>query len=115
MMELLVDVNKAANNGWTPLHIAAHWGYIDIMKCLFYYAALLDVKNSDGEVPVDVSLDDDVREAFNVEEKRRRDHGFKRALPDVPRSAAAVEAEVEAEEEEDESSGSSSEEEEEDD
>jgi ankyrin repeat protein len=41
-MEALVDVNKATNNKWTPLHIAASLGRVEIMKCLMHYAALLD-------------------------------------------------------------------------
>jgi hypothetical protein len=55
-------------------------GHIDIMKRLMHYAVLLDVKTDDGHLPIDVALNEDVRQAFNDEEKRRRDHGFKRAV-----------------------------------
>jgi ankyrin repeat protein len=80
VMEALVDVNKAKNGGCTPLHIAALQGHIDIIKCLMHYAALLDVMSGDGLLPIDVALNEDVLQAFNDEEKRRRDHGFKRAV-----------------------------------
>jgi ankyrin repeat protein len=91
VIEQFVDVNKAENNGWTPLHAASRGGFINVMKCLFYYAAQLDAKSNDGRSPFDVALDEDVREAFRVEEKRRRDHGFKRAvLTDGLQSAAAA-------------------------
>jgi hypothetical protein len=89
VMEQFVDVNTATINGWTPLHAASSRGHINVMKCLFFYAALLDVKTNDGQVPFDVALNEDVREAFRVEEKRRRDHGFKRAVFDEVLPAAA--------------------------
>lgn len=52
-MEALVDVNTADNDGWSPLHAAANEGHVAIMRCLMMYAALLDVRNSAGQVPVD--------------------------------------------------------------
>ena len=78
--EALVDVNITTRSGWTPLHVAANLGHISIMRCLMEYSAQMDLKTDDGQLAVDVSLDDDVREVFNFEEKRRRDHGFKRAV-----------------------------------
>ncbi len=76
----MMNMNKAGSNGWIPLRIASLGCYIAVLKCLVHCTALLDVKDSDGRLPIDVALDEDVRQAFNDEEKRRRDHGFKRAV-----------------------------------
>lgn len=39
------NINAVDNDGWTPLHAAAHWDKQDIIKYLLEKNADLDAKN----------------------------------------------------------------------
>jgi ankyrin repeat protein len=39
------NLNSVDNDGWTPLHAAAHWDKHDVMKYLVERHANLDLKN----------------------------------------------------------------------
>ena len=88
VVELGVDVNKAtieAGGRYTPLHIAVLRGHIDVAVCLMERGmADLNARNTDGQRPVDLATNEEMRQAIINEEKRRRDHGFKRAV--IPNS-----------------------------
>ena len=78
-----VDVNKATTdgNGFTPLHSAVENGHIDIVVCLMERGmANLNARTRDGRRPMDVADNDEMKQAIINEEKRRRDHGFKRSV-----------------------------------
>ena len=49
------SVNQAANDGYTPLHVASLNGYLEILKVLIAYGANYDYKNKDDKTPVDVA------------------------------------------------------------
>jgi ankyrin repeat protein len=46
-------IDKAASNGSTCLHLAAYWGYLDLVKVLVDKGAKLDLKNTRGLTPLD--------------------------------------------------------------
>ena len=114
--ELGVDVNKATTDDigrYTPLHIAVQNGHIDAVICLMERGmADMNARNTAGQRPMDLAPNEAMREAIVNEEKRRRDHGFKRAvLPSNALSLAVTEGEGQASahavaEEDDDDSGS---------
>lgn len=59
LIELLVRkgarINATAENGGTPLHLAAFWGHFDVVKVLVEEGASMDVKNDKGRTPLDLS------------------------------------------------------------
>ena len=90
LAELGAEVNTTNSDGWTPLHSAIEGGLVEVAKRLMLYAASLDVRLPDGRLPIDMARNEEMRQAIWDDEKRRRDHGFKRAVPDAPRAAAAA-------------------------
>ena len=112
-----VDVNKATNidfQGYTPLHIAVENGHIDVAVCLMERGmANLNAKDHMGQRPMDVATNEAMRQAIINEEKRRRDHGFKRSVI-PPNHAVVVEQEHNVNEEEEKEKGEEEDEEDED-
>uniref|UniRef100_A0A8C5YN68 Protein phosphatase 1 regulatory subunit 12C n=1 Tax=Marmota marmota marmota TaxID=9994 RepID=A0A8C5YN68_MARMA len=51
-------VNQADNEGWTPLHVAASCGYLDIARYLLSHGANIAAVNSDGDLPLDLAESD---------------------------------------------------------
>ena len=82
-MEQGADVNKAATEDFraTPLHLAVNSGYTEIAVCLMERGmADLNVRNNHGRRPYDLAINEAMRQVIVNEEKRRRDHGFKRCV-----------------------------------
>ena len=50
-----VEINKANNEGWTPLHAAAQNGHLDIVKYLINKGANLKEKNRNGETALSLA------------------------------------------------------------
>ncbi|CAF1285697.1 unnamed protein product [Adineta ricciae] len=48
------NINSVDNDGWTPLHAAAHWDKQDIIKFLLERNADIEAKNYAGQTPLDV-------------------------------------------------------------
>ncbi|XP_043915146.1 protein phosphatase 1 regulatory subunit 12C [Protopterus annectens] len=75
MVEFLVkhkaNVNHADNEGWTPLHVAASCGYVEIAKFLLKSGANVAAVNSDGDVPLDIAEDDEMESILRAEVDRR--------------------------------------------
>ena len=115
-----VDVNKAtieARGTLTPLHAAVPNGFIDVAVCLMERGmADLNARTNNGQRPMDLAPNQAMRQAIINEEKRRRDHGFKRSvvLPTPPTIAVQESNENEEEEEDDENEDSDSSDEEDD-
>ena len=83
------DVNKSADGGTTPLHAAAHFSHAEVVTCLMKWGASLNAKD-DGDLPIDMTDDEAIKQLIRDEEIRRRDHGYKRAV--IPNPTAAERA-----------------------
>jgi hypothetical protein len=46
------DVNAKDSNGWTPLHVAAHWHNRDVAEVLLANGADVNAKTKDGQTPL---------------------------------------------------------------
>ena len=115
LLEHGVDVDKARDDGWTPLHIACHEGHVEVLICLMNWGASLTIRTHDeddlaaaaagggdgdgddndgnnGELPIDVTDNETIKQLHRAEEKRRRNHGFKRGV--LPNPTAAEELEM---------------------
>ena len=50
-------VNESDDNGWTPLHIASHIEYEEMIELLIDKNANVNVKRKDGATPIDMARD----------------------------------------------------------
>ena len=80
-------MNKARNNGVTPLHAAAHFGHAEVLTCLMNWGASLTARDDDGDLSIDVAANEAIKQLIRDEEIRRRDHGYKRAVLPNPTAA----------------------------
>ena len=71
------DMNKADNDGLTPLHDAARNGHLDVAKLLLCVGANLNARDGNGQLPIDIAANEDIRQAIQ-EEMTLRDAGLKR-------------------------------------
>eukprot|EP00347_Sterkiella_histriomuscorum_P009628 403340479 len=55
-IEMGANINTQDFQGWTPLHCAAFLGDIKISKLLLKNAASLDIKDSEGRIPIEVAI-----------------------------------------------------------
>ncbi len=60
-----VEINKANNEGWTPLHAAAQNGHLDIVKYLINKGANLKEKNRNGETALSLAKKNGFDEIVN--------------------------------------------------
>eukprot|EP00930_Biecheleria_cincta_P073968 TRINITY_DN61214_c0_g1_i1.p1 TRINITY_DN61214_c0_g1~~TRINITY_DN61214_c0_g1_i1.p1 ORF type:complete len:585 (-),score=153.33 TRINITY_DN61214_c0_g1_i1:60-1784(-) len=77
---------------WSALHQAAASGDADMVKFLLDKGASIDVKNKDGETPLDVAADDKTKAILKDSTKR----GTKRKAQDEPAPKAKGKAKAEA-------------------
>ena len=73
------DVDKTRPDGWSPLHAAARRGHAEVVTCLMKWAAPLNARTTDGQLPIDVAANEAIKQLIRDEEDRRRNHGYKRA------------------------------------
>jgi len=77
------DVDLADAYGCTPLHEAAGAGRLEFVRILLSHGASLDLQNLEDETASDLAARHnhlDVVWAIEMERRRRRDHGFQRAV-----------------------------------
>ena len=55
-IHLIEDKNPPDEDGWTPLHIAAKLGHVDVCKLIAKNVEDLDLKNNDGDTPLTLSV-----------------------------------------------------------
>ena len=99
LLEQGANREKATVIGWTPLHVAADNGHLVTAKLLMVYGADLNARDNDGDLPIDLARNEDIRQAIRDEPRRRMDHGHKRATeqdrhPNAAASASALQEEV---------------------
>ena len=92
LVEQGADLNKD-DSGWTPLHIAAQQGHKEIISCLVNWGASVTARTNEGQLPIDMTDDEEIKQLIRDEEKRYRDHGLKRAV--IPNPTAAEEESIE--------------------
>ena len=102
LLEQGADRDKANNGGWTALHFAAIFGYLEIALLIMSYGANLNARTNDGNLPIDVGLTEEIRQAIRDEPRRRMDHGHKRATDQDRHTNAAASANAQQEDEEQE-------------
>ncbi|XP_044540732.1 protein phosphatase 1 regulatory subunit 12C, partial [Gracilinanus agilis] len=71
LVEEGASVNQADNEGWTPLHVAASCGYLDIAQYLLSHGADIAAVNSDGDLPLDLAEADAMESLLRAEVARR--------------------------------------------
>ena len=74
-----VDVTA---HGATPLHHAVSGCRVAAVKFLLLYGASITAVEENGRTPFDYAHDEEIHQLLLDEEKRRRDHGFKRYRED---------------------------------
>jgi ankyrin repeat protein len=55
LLKVGVDPNVRERGGYTPLHVSAHNGDIEILRSLLMAGADLDAQNDDGKTPPDMA------------------------------------------------------------
>ena len=73
LVEQGVDVNRAANDGTTPLHFAAYNGHAEVLSYLMSEGASLTARLVEyGNLPIDMTTNEEIKQLIRDEEKRRR-------------------------------------------
>ena len=97
LAEAGVDVNQVREaDGYTFLHEASQRGDAEMVSTLMMCNASLTVKNGQGQLPIDVADNDEIRQLINDEMTARFDHGLKRAVLPPPPPPPAVDSETAA-------------------
>ena len=95
LAEAGADVNQIREvDGYTLLHLASQRGRAAMVSTLMMCNASLTVKNRQGQLPIDVADNDEIRQLINDEMTARFDHGLKRAV--IPPPPPAVDSEAAA-------------------
>ena len=105
------NLDEADHLGRTALYIAVLMNRTQIVSLLLYYNASMNLRSASGQLPTDIANSVEMKQIINDEEKRRRDHGFKRSVIPVPVKEADEITDRNDDEEGDESEVSSDEEE----
>ena len=99
LLEQGANRDKADNRGWTSLHNAACYGQLETAKLLMVYGADLNARTNDGRLPIDVALNEEIRQAIRDEPRRRIDEApGKRATEQDRHPNAATLASAQGEE-----------------
>ena len=105
LLEQGVNRDKANINGWTPLHLAANSGHLETAKLLMVYGADLNARNNSGELPIDMTEDEEIKQAIRDEPRRRLDEApGKRATEQDRHPNAATSASAQQDDEGEEQS-----------
>ena len=103
LLEQGADRDKAENCGYTSLHYAAQNYHLDITKLLMVYGADLNARTNAGQLPIDITHDEEVKQAIRDEPRRRMDEapGKRATEQDRHPNAATLASAQQAEEEDD--------------
>ena len=107
LLEQGANRDKADCEDHTPLHHAVSNGRLETARLLMVYGADLNAKNIDDQLPIDMTDDEEIKQAIRDEPRRRMDEApGKRATEQYrhPNAAASASAQQEEGEEEEEPS-----------
>ena len=57
--------NALANNGWTPIHLAALGGHFDIVQLLMFTTDIPSVPDNNGQTPINRAALSDILISWN--------------------------------------------------
>ena len=103
LLEQGANTGKADTLNNSSLHWAAFNENLQIAKLLMVYGADLNARNNDGQLPIDVAVEEDdeeIEQAIRDEPRRRMDHGHKRATEQDRHPNAATSASTQQDDEE---------------
>ena len=101
LLEQGANRDKANVGGFTSLHLAANWSHLEIAKLLMVYGADLNVRTNEGRLPIDMSNEEEIKQAIRDEPARRRDQQpCKRCVEQDQHSNAAVSTSAQQDDEE---------------
>ena len=107
LLEQGANRDKADNNGHTALHYAAFYGHLEIAMLLMVYGADLDARNRYGNLPIDMTVNTEIKQAIRDEPERRRDQQpRKRCIEEDRHTNAAAAASTQQEGRDDEKQSS---------
>ena len=104
LLEEGADREASDDLGHTSLHIAAEYGHLKIVKALMRYGANLDARNKQGQLPIDLARNEEIKQAIRDEQRRRNDHTYKRIRDEDLQPAEEQGGEGEEEDEDDDES-----------
>jgi ankyrin repeat protein len=65
LIERGADVNAKTNGGWTPLHSAAFYGHVEVVRLLLEHGADPNIKNIWGQTAIDLARERGYSEIFS--------------------------------------------------
>ena len=99
LLEQGANRDKANIYGYTSLYCAAVEGYLETVKLLMVYGADLNARNNRGELPIDMTEDEEIKQAIRDEPERRwNQQPRKRCIEQDQHPHAATSASAEQEE-----------------
>ena len=71
LLEQGADKDKPTDRGNSSLHFAVRFGHLDIVMLLLVYGADLNARNDNGEMPIDKTSNEEIRQILLDEPERR--------------------------------------------
>ena len=102
LLEQGADMDKANIHGDTSLHWAARKGHLEVAKLLMVYGADLNARDNRFQLPIDMAVTEEIKQAIRDEAERRRDQQPRKRCIEEDRHPNAVPSASAEQDEEDE-------------
>ena len=100
LLEQGADMDKANIHGDTSLHWAARKGHLEVAKLLMVYGADLNARDNRFQLPIDMAVTEEIKQAIRDEAERRRDQQPRKRCIEEDRHSYTASAQQEDDEEE---------------